>query len=499
MRSRGAKPKSRSRSESETITSASAFHDQQQPASALTNHTITTATTPDSAPAFHSRGDLLAPVATVLQNASHSMMVRKLWVRRPGGSATRVEVSEGDLVDNVRDAILTKYANSLGRFIDSPDISLKAVTRDPANRAASAERVLGPEEPIGRTLDDLYPGGQMIDDALIVDVPKPRTPRPSPKSGNHHISYYLPEHYRPDDGARDYFGPLPALGSPHLAHVQQGPGHPHSMAVLTTGQLPPLPSPGAHSSKRRPKYVRQHTSSPTILHATQPNGLVGRVQSPHPGQRSKKKKGIVARSVNGDVAPQSQPASASLLDGSVPPINVLLVDDNVINLKLLEAFMKRLKVRWKSAMNGKEAVAMWRTGGFHLVLMDIQLPVMNGLDATKEIRRLEAVNGIGAFSGSPLVGGEKMGPDNGDNLGDEDTLPDRSLFKSPVIIVALTASSLQSDRHEALAAGCNDFLTKPVQFTWMERKVTEWGCMQALIDFDGWRKWKAEASAKEQP
>lgn len=138
--------------------------------------------------------------------------------------------------------------------------------------------------------------------------------------------------------------------------------------------------------------------------------------------------------------------------------------------------MKRLKVRWKSAMNGKEAVSTWRTGGFHLVLMDIQLPVMNGLDATKEIRRLEGVNGIGVFSGSPLEGGHPQSQPpaqtskingeetetNGEHrvLKDEDCLGDRSLFKSPVIIVALTASSLQSDRHEALAAGCNDFLTK---------------------------------------
>lgn len=110
-------------------------------------------------------------------------------------------------------------------------------------------------------------------------------------------------------------------------------------------------------------------------------------------------------------------------------------------------------------MNGKEAVAMWRKGGFHLVLMDIQLPVMNGLEATKEIRRLEAVNGIGVFGGSPIETHPKAPTTNGAPE-EADALHDRNLFKSPVIIVALTASSLQSDRHEALAAGCNDFLTK---------------------------------------
>lgn len=215
----------------------------------------------------------------------------------------------------------------------------------------------------------------------------------------------------------------------------------------TTPSAPPIPTPPAQVSNEH---------KPSI---TPPN----RVTSPHPGQKTKRRRGPAgARSANGDpqAAPKTNPAAASLLDGTVPPINVLLVEDNVINLKLLEAFMKRLKVRWKSAMNGKEAVAMWRTGGFHLVLMDIQLPVMNGLEATKEIRRLEAVNGIGVFSGSPIETALKTPHTNGVPVVEADALPDRSLFKSPVIIVALTASSLQSDRHEALAAGCNDFLTK---------------------------------------
>ena len=188
--------------------------------------------------------------------------------------------------------------------------------------------------------------------------------------------------------------------------------------------------------------------------------------------------------------------------------------------------MKRLRVRWQTAMNGQIAVDKWRAGGFHLVLMDIQMPVMNGLAATKEIRRLERVNGIGVFSEvvSPEEEGEGRGEKVPKKMGDvevEDTEGEQNgelaaakrgsksvtddrlavssaLFKSPIIIVALTASSLQSDRHEALAAGCNDFLTKPVDFVWLERKVKEWGCMQALIDFEGWRAWKVLVAKEEE-
>jgi osomolarity two-component system response regulator SSK1 len=162
---------------------------------------------------------------------------------------------------------------------------------------------------------------------------------------------------------------------------------------------------------------------------------------------------------------------------------VLIVEDNHINMKLLEQFIRRLKVRWQTAVNGREAVNKWRQGGFHLVLMDIQLPIMSGIEATKEIRRLERVNRIGVFShggssGSSTAPNSSVAVDENGELveeeeqeqeqeggprpvREEDLLEDKGkLFKSPVIIVALTASNLQSDRHEALAAGCNDFLTK---------------------------------------
>ncbi|PNS17958.1 hypothetical protein CAC42_3917 [Sphaceloma murrayae] len=550
----------------------------------------------------------IASPPTLLQTAhssssgsqSHSiaaMLTRKIWVKRPGASATMVSIREDDLVDDVRDKILQKYANSLGRTFDSPDVTLRIVARLDGPRSQPQERFMSPEEDMCRTLDSYYPGGQTVAEALIIDIPPKRTPRPSPRHQHHNSNpannYQALEEFRPHESGTDYFPPMPAvvqtingqtatIHDPRTGHAQvlQLPEHTRSISVLQTGQVPPLPSPGAAGRRHRPKYGRQHTSSPTVLaHPTNPSAVVvnspnpagpthlplrpGTTRTRHDSNASERPSGIPAApplptppapeaaptAVHGSapptpatrehhrvprprktrkVTPTNGTATAkpsaltSLLDGSVPPINVLIVEDNIINLKLLEAFMKRLKVRWSTAMNGQIAVNKWRAGGFHLVLMDIQLPIMSGLDATKEIRRLERVNGIGVFSNSqPGTPQERKAggvprEDSGESEGtvteereeeeqrrrrerEKDRLDmDEGLFKSPVIIVALTASSLQSDRHEALAAGCNDFLTKPVNFVWLERKVKEWGCMQALIDFDGWRKWKDFSTSAQE-
>jgi osomolarity two-component system response regulator SSK1 len=107
------------------------------------------------------------------------------------------------------------------------------------------------------------------------------------------------------------------------------------------------------------------------------------------------------------------------------------------------------------------------------------MPIMDGIQATKEIRRLEKMSGAPGYpnspTGTPTSEGQKT-PSDSTPESRQPTTP----FRSSVIIVALTASSLQTDRVTALAAGCNDFLTKPVSLQWLNSKIIEWGSIKAL-------------------
>lgn len=195
---------------------------------------------------------------------------RRVWVKRPGASATLITLPEDSIVDELRDHVLRKYANSLGKQFDAPDLMVRIVPREGSSRQVFPERILNPEEALFALLDQYYPGGQMADDALIIEAPQRRTPlKPSPRQ-----AYYY--HAEPGDHG-EYFPlmPVPTLvstppaagqpgsnGSGGASAQQQQP--PHSISVLTTGKVPPLPSPGSRTTRpsRRPPFSRHVTNSP---------------------------------------------------------------------------------------------------------------------------------------------------------------------------------------------------------------------------------------------
>lgn len=192
------------------------------------------------------------------------MVQRRIWVKRPGGSATLVPCMEDAVVDELRDQVIMKYVNSLGRSFDSPDIVIRIAPREGSNRQALPERLLSPEEVLASILDSYYPGGQRIEEALMIDAPSRRTPKPSPR----HAVY---SHHHSEPGEHGDYFPLmplnPNVGTPssHPAGAPATVGAP-SISILSTGSAPLLPSPGSRRSRhhQRPPLTRHKTNSPTV-------------------------------------------------------------------------------------------------------------------------------------------------------------------------------------------------------------------------------------------
>jgi len=113
---------------------------------------------------------------------------------------------------------------------------------------------------------------------------------------------------------------------------------------------------------------------------------------------------------------------------AIRSLNLLLVEDSADNRLIIQAYFKRASDHIDIAENGAIAVEKFKSGKYDLVLMDVQMPVMDGYTATREIRKWEQEQG-----------------------------------RKQIPIIALTAHALKEDAQKSLDAGCTDHLTKPIK------------------------------------
>ena len=123
---------------------------------------------------------------------------------------------------------------------------------------------------------------------------------------------------------------------------------------------------------------------------------------------------------------------------AVPEASVLIVDDNEINLEVTAALLEPLKMKIDLADSGKQALLLAQQKKYHLIFMDQMMPVMDGMETTRKLRRL----------------------------------PD--VYYRTVPVIALTANALAEVREDLQKAGMNDYLAKPVEAKDLYRCVLKW-------------------------
>ncbi|MBD2742812.1 PAS domain-containing protein [Coleofasciculus sp. FACHB-1120] len=140
------------------------------------------------------------------------------------------------------------------------------------------------------------------------------------------------------------------------------------------------------------------------------------------------------------------------LEPNQPVYRILVVEDVEENRQLLLKILKPLGFEVREAVNGQEAIALWSTWKPHLIWMDMRMPVMDGYEATREIKALEQQSAV---------------------AGENNNLPANSSPTNATKIIALTASAFEEDRAKIMTAGCDDFIHKPFRESMLFDKMAQ--------------------------
>ena len=185
--------------------------------------------------------------------------------------------------------------------------------------------------------------------------------------------------------------------------------HPGTALILLSDDHAPLPLPSAHRLTRPVLLSRVRRVLRTALAADTTSTRI---------------------LLSDDDTPETPP----------PPLTglrILLAEDNIVNQKVALQFLKRLDLTATVAQNGQEVLTFTEQQPFDLILMDVQMPEMDGLEATRHLRARN---------------GQQPRP----------------------VIVAMTANALGGDREQCLAAGMDDYLTKPIRLDILREMLLKW-------------------------
>lgn len=152
-------------------------------------------------------------------------------------------------------------------------------------------------------------------------------------------------------------------------------------------------------------------------------------------------------------SPLSQ-STLSLASGQ-PTFRLLVVDDQKANRMPLVRLLSQIGFELKEAVSGEEAIALWQQWHPHLILMDLRMPGMSGWDTTRRIRAEEMDEQVRQVKQAAMGGAPN------------------ACATWPVVIMALTAQALEGDRKLALAAGCDDYISKPLSLELLLKKIAQ--------------------------